>query len=161
MTFKTIIGVVFTLFLTACASAPAFCDDVYTTAPEPTLIDPYNYQHSAKITRVLDGDTFDAVVDLGMGIKTAIIIRLRGFDAPETRTSNKAEKAHGMAAKDYATTQLNGRYVIITKLRMDLYSRYLAEVRYEVEEDGKKSIVSFKDRMTEIGFKKLKHYPDN
>lgn len=152
----------FALLLSACASAPAFCDDVYTTVPEPTLVDPYNYQYSAHITRVLDGDTFDAVVDLGMGIKVAIIIRLRGFDAPETRTTNKAEKAHGMAAKTYATTQLNGKYVIITKLRMDLYSRYLAEVRYEVEDpDGKKSIISFKDRMTEVGYKKLKHYPDN
>jgi endonuclease YncB( thermonuclease family) len=46
-----------------------------------------------------DGDTADVLVDLGFGIYTPKTVRLKGIDAPETRTLNKREKAAGLKVK--------------------------------------------------------------
>ena len=59
------------------------------------------YEYKVKITRVIDGDTVDAEVDLGFDTFIKDRIRLMGLDTPESRTSNKKEKALGLAAKAY------------------------------------------------------------
>jgi len=57
------------------------------------------YEYKVKITRVVDGDTVDAEVDLGFDTFIKDRIRLMGIDTPESRTRNKKEKALGLAAK--------------------------------------------------------------
>ena len=52
-----------------------------------------------KITRVVDGDTVDAELDLGFNIKYKERIRLMGIDTPESRTRNKVEKKLGLKSK--------------------------------------------------------------
>ena len=59
------------------------------------------YEYKVKITRVVDGDTVDAEVDLGFDTFIKDSIRLMGLDTPESRTRNKKEKALGLAAKAY------------------------------------------------------------
>ena len=59
------------------------------------------YEYKVKITRVIDGDTVDAEVDLGFDTFIKDRIRLMGLDTPESRTRNKKEKALGLAAKAY------------------------------------------------------------
>ena len=58
------------------------------------------YNYNAKCTRVVDGDTIDAEIDLGFDIKVTKRIRLGGINAPESRTRNKVEKKLGLAAKE-------------------------------------------------------------
>ena len=58
----------------------------------------YNYKIH-KIVKVVDGDTIDAIIDLGFNIHVAKRIRLYGIDAPESRTRDKEEKVRGLAAK--------------------------------------------------------------
>ena len=58
-----------------------------------------NYVYRCKITRVVDGDTLDANIDLGFNLWTSDRIRLMGIDTPESRTSNKKEKVLGLASK--------------------------------------------------------------
>ena len=41
------------------------------------------YEYVARITAVVDGDTFDADVDLGFRIRVAMRFRLYGIDTPE------------------------------------------------------------------------------
>ena len=57
------------------------------------------YIYKIQVTRVIDGDTVDAVIDLGFDIKLKKRIRLHGIDTPETRTRDKQEKKLGLAAK--------------------------------------------------------------
>ena len=57
------------------------------------------YKYEAKLIKVIDGDTIDALVDLGFNVWIKRRIRLSGLDAPEVRTRDKAEKARGFAAK--------------------------------------------------------------
>ena len=58
-----------------------------------------SYEFPVKITNVVDGDTVDALIDIGFKIKYDERIRLLGLDTPESRTSNKKEKVLGQAAK--------------------------------------------------------------
>ena len=58
-----------------------------------------NYVYRCTVTRVVDGDTVDADIDLGFQIIYKERIRLMGIDTPESRTRNKAEKALGLASK--------------------------------------------------------------
>ena len=58
------------------------------------------YNYKAKCIRVVDGDTIDAMIDLGFGVHVKKRIRLAGINAPESRTRDKQEKILGLAAKD-------------------------------------------------------------
>ena len=58
-----------------------------------------SYEFPVRITNVVDGDTVDALIDIGFKIKYDERIRLLGLDTPESRTSNQKEKVLGKAAK--------------------------------------------------------------
>ena len=57
------------------------------------------YTYTAKLDRVVDGDTVDALIDLGFDTHVKKRIRLYGMDAWESRTRDKEEKVKGLAAK--------------------------------------------------------------
>lgn len=91
----------------------------------------YNiYRYRANVVRVVDGDTFDAEVDLGFSIKFKIRFRVDDFDAPETfRPKNEAEKAHGQQATTRAEQLMLNKEVIIESTKTPgIYGRYGARV---------------------------------
>ena len=57
------------------------------------------YEYKCKVTRVVDGDTCDVVLDLGFSIEYRDRVRLMAIDTPESRTRNKVEKKLGLASK--------------------------------------------------------------
>jgi micrococcal nuclease len=57
------------------------------------------YTYEAKVVRVVDGDTIDALIDLGFDIHKKIRIRMVGINTPESRTRDLEEKKLGLAAK--------------------------------------------------------------
>jgi len=92
------------------------------------------YSYQAIITRVIDGDTIVADVDLGFNIwMKDSHIRLVGINAPETRTRDLEEKARGIAAKDRLTELLDKygpKFVVKTSLdkQWGSFKRVLGEV---------------------------------
>ena len=54
------------------------------------------YAYKAKLDRVVDGDTIDAMIDLGFGVWVKKRIRFMGVDTWECRTRNKEEKKRGL-----------------------------------------------------------------
>jgi len=58
------------------------------------------YRYNASALRVIDGDTIDAMIDLGFSVWVKKRVRLYGIDAPETRTRNLEEKARGFQTKE-------------------------------------------------------------
>ena len=58
-----------------------------------------DYIYKINVTRVIDGDTIDADIELGFDMILSKRIRLHGIDAPETRTRDKEEKVKGFATK--------------------------------------------------------------
>ena len=59
------------------------------------------FEYNAICTRVVDGDTIDARVDLGFSVWIECRVRLEGIDAPETRTKNVEEKQAGLKTKAF------------------------------------------------------------
>lgn len=57
------------------------------------------YIYRAKLVRVVDGDTVDALIDVGFDIWFKKRIRFKGVDTWESRTRNLKEKALGLKAK--------------------------------------------------------------
>ena len=57
------------------------------------------YIYRAKLDRVVDGDTVDALIDVGFDIWFKKRIRFKGVDTWESRTRNLEEKALGLKAK--------------------------------------------------------------
>lgn len=84
--------------------------------------------YQAKIAEVIDGDTFDLVIDLGFGVFTQQRMRLYGIDAPEMRTQAGKDLAWALAM-EYPLE----RHVIVqsvespkSKQFRDKYGRFLA-----------------------------------
>ena len=55
--------------------------------------------YRGKLERVVDGDTIDALIDVGFDIWVKKRIRYKGIDTWESRTRDLAEKEKGLAAK--------------------------------------------------------------
>ena len=69
------------------------------------------YEYKAKLIKVVDGDTVDAMIDCGFSVFRKERIRLRGINAPESRTRDKEEKKLGLAAKARLKELLKGQDV--------------------------------------------------
>ena len=57
------------------------------------------YIYRGKLDRVIDGDTIDAMIDVGFDIWVKKRIRYKGIDTWESRTRDLDEKKKGLAAK--------------------------------------------------------------
>ena len=68
-----------------------------------------------QVTKVVDGDTIDVVIDLGFDISFTSRVRLAGIDTPESRTKDKAEKALGLESKAYLASILKGAENIVVR----------------------------------------------
>ena len=79
--------------------------------------DPYIYRIRT-ISKVVDGDTIDADIDLGFDISLSKRIRLAGIDTPESRTTNAKEKAMGLESKEWLKKALEGAKDIIIKTEL-------------------------------------------
>ena len=62
-------------------------------------MDNHVYQYKAELLRIVDGDTLDALIDIGFDVFVKKRIRLFGMDTWESRTRDLEEKAKGLAAK--------------------------------------------------------------
>jgi micrococcal nuclease len=61
-----------------------------------------------EITKVLDGDTIDVLIDLGFDLYKKERVRIAGVDTPEKRTRNLEEKALGIDATNWLKHKLEG-----------------------------------------------------
>ena len=89
------------------------------------------YEYRIKsIEHIVDGDTFDCIVDLGFSILHKIRVRMYGINTPESRTRDLEEKAKGLASKKRLIELLEehkGNLVLATKEK-GKYGRYLGVV---------------------------------
>ena len=77
--------------------------------------------HPVHVVRVLDGDTFEARVNVWPGIDITTKVRLRGIDAPEIRARCDHEQARARAARDALAAMLVEGAVGISRVTPDKY----------------------------------------
>jgi micrococcal nuclease len=84
------------------------------------------YEYFVKeVKNVVDGDTIDVIIDLGFDVMFASRVRLAGIDTPESRTTDKVEKALGLESKDYLKKYLkDAKSVVIKTEKMNSSEKY-------------------------------------
>lgn len=99
------------------------------------------YIYRGKLERVVDGDTIDALIDVGFDIWIKKRIRYSGIDTWESRTRNLEEKAKGLEAKARNKELLmevssKPGYFRLKSFGVGKYGRVLGEVYIE-DKEGK------------------------
>lgn len=84
------------------------------------------YEYRVKqVLRVVDGDTIDVDIDLGFNISYTQRVRLAGIDTPESRTTDKYEKALGLEVKKKLGELLkNANKIVIRTEKPDSSEKY-------------------------------------
>jgi micrococcal nuclease len=84
------------------------------------------YEYYVKeVTKVVDGDTIDVIIDLGFSILFSSRVRLAGIDTPESRTRDLKEKALGLESKKYLEARIKAaKNVVIKTEKMDSSEKY-------------------------------------
>jgi micrococcal nuclease len=78
-----------------------------------------------KVSKVVDGDTIDVDIDLGFDISFSSRVRLAGIDTPESRTTDKIEKALGLESKEYLKKAIDASKTVVIKTeKMDSSEKY-------------------------------------
>ena len=57
-------------------------------------------EYECQITKVVDGDTVDCLINLGFNVIIRQRVRMYGINTPESRTRDLEEKEKGLAAKE-------------------------------------------------------------
>ena len=99
------------------------------------------YIYRGKLERVVDGDTIDALIDVGFDIWIKKRIRYSGIDTWESRTRDLAEKAKGLEAKARNKELLmevssKAGYFRLKSFGVGKYGRVLGEIYIE-DAEGK------------------------
>jgi micrococcal nuclease len=102
-----------------------------------------------KVTNVVDGDTIDVEIDLGFSVSYAQRLRLAGIDTPESRTTDKAEKALGLEAKEYLKSKIKDAKNIVVKTEKPDSSEKYGRILGWIYVDG--SNKSINEQMIEDG----------
>jgi len=80
------------------------------------------YEYKAKVTNVVDGDTVDALVDLGFKVQTLQRLRLTRVDTPE-----RTQPGYG-AARDFVKQLVEGKEVTMRSYKASKWGYFLADI---------------------------------
>ena len=115
------------------------------------------YTFKATVLRVVDGDTYDILLQMGFNMTKTERFRLSNIDTPETwRPSCDAELDHGIKAKNFVKNLIEGKDVILIskKSSASIYGRYECDIIFG--EDGK----DLAEMIRKNNFCKLSNYDD-
>ena len=94
------------------------------------------YEYNAKLSKVIDGDTIDANIDLGFQTFVKQRIKLYGVDTPQSRSKDEKEKEEGIKAKNRLIELLPREFKVRTVLnKRGKFGRVLGYV-YAPNPDG-------------------------
>ena len=73
--------------------------------------------------KVVDGDTLDALIDVGFGIRIHECFRLKAIDTPGIKTQV------GLSAKNFLEKYLSGcEMIIVRTTKTEMYGRWLGDI---------------------------------
>ena len=104
------------------------------------------YIYRGKLDRVVDGDTIDALIDVGFDIWFKKRIRFKGIDTWESRTRDLEEKKRGLEAKKRTRELLEevsskSGYFRLRSHGVGKYGRVLAEIFIQ-DKEGKEICIN-------------------
>ena len=109
-----------------------------------------------KVTKVIDGDTIDVIIDMGFDILYKSRVRLFGIDTPESRTRNLEEKKRGLISKKFLTDKIKSAKKLTIKTHKGSEIGKFGRILGEVFADG----VNLNLQMCEDGYA-VQYYGQN
>jgi len=109
-----------------------------------------------KVTKVIDGDTIDVIIDMGFDILYKSRVRLFGIDTPESRTRNLEEKKRGLISKKFLTDKIKSAKKLTIKTHKGSETGKFGRILGEVFADG----VNLNLQMCEDGYA-VQYYGQN
>ena len=109
------------------------------------------FEYNATVIRVVDGDTIDAMVDLGFSTFKKVRIRMHGINAPESRTRDLEEKKRGLAAKARLTELLedaDNKFILVSH-GVGKFGRCLGEIFLNENSDSVNNLLISEGHGTE------------
>ena len=85
-------------------------------------------EYEAELIKVLDGDTIDCWIDLGLNLKIKKRVRYMGIDTWESRTRDLEEKAKGLLAKARNKELLESGVFKLKSFGTGKFGRVLGEI---------------------------------
>ena len=96
------------------------------------------YTYSAKLIRVIDGDTVDLEIDLGFDLSIRQRLKLYGVGTPDSRSADPDTKQKGLEAKQRLTELLPRQFKVSTILnKRGKYGRVLGIIYLTDKHSGK------------------------
>ena len=92
------------------------------------------YYYIAEVVSVYDGDTITCNVDLGFKTFKRVKVRLTGIDTPEIRTRDLEEKKRGFASRDWLSSQILGKNILLHTKEKGKFGRWLGTI-WSLEEE--------------------------
>lgn len=97
------------------------------------------YFYKALVAKVIDGDSIEVLIDLGMKVSYLAKLRLNGIDTPSIhRPKSELEKEAGSLVSSQLELMIDGRDIYIKTYKQSKYGDYLADIY--LNEDDEKSI---------------------
>lgn len=96
------------------------------------------FEYAAKLIRVVDGDTVDLDIDLGLSVHRTERVRVSGVDTAELNSSDPVLRLRAQDAKLFVETQLAGCTLRVRTEKpypTDKYGRYLATILYRSSDE--------------------------
>ena len=123
------------------------------TQKEKKMNEEVLYHYKGYIDHIVDGDTVDLLISLGLDVYAKERFRLYGIDTPEIHgiSHQSDEYKRGMAAMEFLVS-LIGRKEVFVKTHKDekgKYGRYLAEIFLPADDEG--ADLNVNDLMIEKG----------
>ena len=78
--------------------------------------------YQGTVFSVIDGDTYEILINLGFGVVQKFHVRLDGIDTPEKNTQK------GLLAKEYVRGIIEGKTVFLTDSGAEKYGRARASI---------------------------------
>lgn len=98
--------------------------------------------------RVVDGDTVQLDVDLGLRVRRDLYVRLVGIDAPEKRGGTKEA---GIAAARYLEQLISGRSLVVQFEKGKSFDRWLGTLWVVMSDGDDTQLVNVQDCMVKVG----------
>lgn len=123
----------------------------YITLAQVPFVVPYGYQTTAKVARVIDGDTFVTADSLH--------VRLLGIDTPELSSSDSLLYLYAQKSKAYLDSAITSKVIKLTfeNSTRDMFGRILAYV-WLTNRNGKDSLF-IQAELLKKGFARIRYYP--
>lgn len=113
------------------------------------LGDPTDFSYRvAEVTKIVDGDTIDVIIDLGFDILYKNRVRLFGIDTPESRTANAEEKVRGLLSKKFLEDHFKSSKKIVIKTHKGEETGKFGRILGEIFIDG----VNINQKMCDEGY---------